>query len=165
MDSFGSQIEDELAKEIYARMVDKYVTRREMGDVGSLDVDKVPTEIGSTQSEAATKLQNKLMNSLNVAAAAFLMDYPSVFWIKSSGLSWRYSLYQDTQNTDEPYYCKVTVLNMTVNTTYNIGVSAQMVSDFDQAMSRQSSRSGPPQATTRTTTSWSQPFTTISATN
>ena len=134
VDSFGSQIEDELAKEIYARMVDKYVTRREMGDVGSLDVDKVPTEIGSTQSEAATKLQNKLMNSLNVAAAAFLMDYPSVFWIKSSGLSWRYSLYQDTQNTDEPYYCKVTVLNMTVNTTYNIGVSAQMVSDFDQAI-------------------------------
>ena len=92
-DSFGSQIEDPLAKELYNIMAERYARGRMTGNQRADLTNQIsfPAKVSGgslIQDSNYTAAREKLVNCFNLAFGAFYLDYPSVFWMNRMGLSY-----------------------------------------------------------------------------
>lgn len=131
-DSFGSQIEDPLAKEIYDIMVERYAKGRLIGDQEATLTHLISftasvsggSIVPDDNYEAA---RQRLTSCFNLAFGAFYMDYPSVFWMNRMGLS--YGIWYDDA-TQKAYITKIV---LRPGTEYYDGASGQVAS-YDAAV-------------------------------
>lgn len=92
-DSFGSQIEDPLARELYDLMTARYAKGRQIGEQRAEleNLLSFPAKISSGELVQDANYQaagERLINCFRQAYGAFYMDYPSVFWMNGMRLSW-----------------------------------------------------------------------------
>ena len=92
-DSFGSQIEDPLAKELYNIMAERYARGRMTGNQRADLTNQIsfPAKVSGgslIQDSNYTAAREKLVNCFNLAFGAFYLEYPSVFWMNRMGLSY-----------------------------------------------------------------------------
>ncbi len=92
-ESFGEQVEGALAKDLYRKLVETYVTGKKTGNQ-TVALDSPFTFQGTVSNgqlikdEAYKEAAAQLSSSLQVAYSAFYMDYPSVFWMNGFAMSY-----------------------------------------------------------------------------
>lgn len=131
-DSFGSQIEEPLAKEIYNIMVDRYAKRRLIGNqeaslTNSISFTASISGGSIVQDGNYAAARQKLSHCFSLAFGAFYMDYPSVFWMNRMGIA--YGIRYDGTTGK----ANITNIVLRPDTEYYEGASGQVAS-YDAAV-------------------------------
>ena len=99
--SFGGEIETELAKEFYDRLVEEYVTNSSDATSFAFTPTKIDGKIevtdpdeakqtwnGATAQAKQAEIQSELSKAFSSATAAFWNDYPEAYWVGELGYSY-----------------------------------------------------------------------------
>lgn len=136
VDSFGGQIENALAKEIYDLLVDRYAVNRLTGNQeaeleniisfpAKTQVVDGKTQLVADASSMAAVAQ--FVQCFQLAFGAFYMDYPSVYWMQGMSLSYGMKYSSETRKA------YITDIVLKPGKEYYEGASGQ-ISVYDAAV-------------------------------
>lgn len=136
-DSFGQQL-DEVASEFYRQMQDKYNVQKQFGSIEfSLPDDRkiqfvVQADDTAAEAEVLDKIESIMSETLSTSFAAFVYDYPQVFWMRGVKATYQYSVLTFEQGTKKKY----SVEKININPEFYFDVSKNLIEEFDQGIEK-----------------------------